>query len=188
MQILIINNHSKHIQSLMALFSQYGEVICIDKDNLITVDYTRYDLLVLSGWGDFPVLENPDYYQQELDIIRTTPFPLIGICLWAELITCAFGGVLKRMPSKLDKDIVLTYLDGSLMCINPNLKVAERHRWCITDLGGELEWLARSASWYEVIKHKKRPIYGLQFHPEIDPKHLGGDEILDLIIRSGLSI
>lgn len=49
MQILIINNHSKHIQSLIVLFSRYGEVTCIDKDNLKSVSVVAYDLFVLSG-------------------------------------------------------------------------------------------------------------------------------------------
>lgn len=43
------------------------------------------------------------------------------------------------MPVKLDKDTVLTYLNDSLSGIAIDLSVAERHRWCITALGDELE-------------------------------------------------
>lgn len=46
------------------------------------------------------------------------------------------------------------------------LSVYESHRWGITDLPNELEELARSKDGIEIFRHKTRPVYGFQFHPE----------------------
>ena len=53
----------------------------------------------------------------------------------------------------------------------------ENHTIAIKTLSEELQGLAKSETGYEVIKHKTKPIYGFQFHPEIFQDVAYGDEI-----------
>lgn len=89
-----------------------------------------------------------------------------------------------QLPQKLTCTMPIRYIDPLFDGMLTSIRVAERHRWCIVGLGAELVSLARSSFGHEIIRHKNKPIYGLQFHPEIDPVHLGGDEILDRILSS----
>ncbi len=186
MRILLIDNHSKHSEALKLLLAQYGWVTAIDKDNLNAFPALWYDLVVLSWGHDCSVIGHEAYYEQELHFITTAKIPVIGICLGAQLIAHAFAATLKKLPKKLELSLKLDSCSDHFQFSSKDTVVAERHWWCVTQLGTELEWLAKSPYGYEIFKHKKRPIYGLQFHPEIDTLHLGGDELLDLIIRNGL--
>ena len=68
--------------------------------------------------------------------------------------------------------------------------VYEAHRWIIPQLGRDLIGIAQSANGYEIIKHKSRQIYGLQFHPEKYTKKSSGkyifNQIVDVIKNSTL--
>jgi gamma-glutamyl-gamma-aminobutyrate hydrolase PuuD len=64
----------------------------------------------------------------------------------------------------------------------PKIKVFEAHHWAITDLGKYLKGLAKSRTGYEIIKHKTKNIFGLQFHPEMLDNESAGDEIFRRII------
>lgn len=181
MKILIINNHTKHINELRQLFEWYAQVVVVDKQELES-DYPYHDfsLLVLSWGSDYSVKDHTDYYKHELWIISFLSIPIIWICLGAELIAFAYGGNLKKLNTKLESLLPLRFVSHALAF--DQAKVIERHSRVIESLWDELESLAQSNFWYEIIKHKTKPIYGLQFHPEIDPSHQEGDNIVDSIM------
>jgi carbamoylphosphate synthase small subunit len=43
--------------------------------------------------------------------------------------------------------------------------------------------LANSIEGIEIIKHKDKPIYGFQFHPEMFPNLSDGDELFANIVK-----
>lgn len=47
------------------------------------------------------------------------------------------------------------------------LKQFESHRWAVTNMHKDFEVLAESNTGIEVIKHKSKPIFATQFHPEV---------------------
>ncbi|MEI6144754.1 MAG: gamma-glutamyl-gamma-aminobutyrate hydrolase family protein, partial [Candidatus Berkelbacteria bacterium] len=65
-----------------------------------------------------------------------------------------------------------------------NLKVYESHRWIVKKVGEDLLALAKSEDGIEVIKHKNRLIYGVQFHPEM----LADDTCDQTIIKNFLTL
>jgi len=56
-------------------------------------------------------------------------------------------------------------------------KVYEAHRWIVKTLPECLIGLARSKDGFEIVKHKDKKIYGLQFHPEMFVESTCGAEI-----------
>jgi len=174
--ILIVDNESLHTQEIALLFPGKKITICQYTDIPETLNY---DLIVLSGWSHYSVVQRPSHYTKELALIKKTKIPLLWICLGCQLIAHAFGSQLTLMPNKLIKEIeIRNWLDKQ------HYKVFEAHKYAVTTLGKELKWVAKSIYWYEIIRHKTRPIRWFQFHPEVDIKHTQGKKILQEVLHS----
>lgn len=173
--ILIVDNESRHTQEIALLFP--GKKITICSYNNIP-DTKKYDLIVLSGWSHYSVLQEPSHYKKELALIQSSKIPILWICLWCQLIAHAFGSELTLMSEKLIQEIeIRNWLDKK------DYKVFEAHKYAITSLWKELQWVAKSKYGYEIIRHTSRPIWWFQFHPEVDMVHTGGRKIVQEIME-----
>ena len=187
MKILIIDNGTSFLFKLKKLF--IGNDIVIIPFYTITVKEAReFDLIVLSGGHKYSVEHHEKEYHNELEIIRKAKKPVLGICLGFELIAYNYGCELKRLRKK-EKGIVTIELipDDITKGLN-EIKVFESHRWVIKSPGKKLIALGSSKDGIEIIKHKTKPIYGFQFHPEIIRNGLKGkllfSNFLSVISRS----
>lgn len=178
---LLVNNGTSYLKDLERLLLPFFSIHTVSYNHIL--DTALYDLTILSGGHSFSILDHENIYKNELSIIRKSYKPIIGICLGFELVAHAFGASLKRMEKKENGIISLNPLrkDGIFKNL-PNLEVYENHRWVVDDLSHDLSGLAKSKDGYEVIKHKHRPIYGLQFHPEKCVNRTCGDEIFRNLI------
>ena len=177
MRALIVNNGTKDPTALTEAFPN-AEVISWNK--LKEVNLANFDLAVLSGSSNFPVMGNESELAKELELIRLSPIPVLGICYGFELIVVAFGGTLKMLPHKENGVLELT-VEGADPVFDgiDKLIVYEGHRWIADSIPESLIPLAKSPHGIEAVRHKDRLIYGFQFHPE---KHLNetvGRRILD---------
>jgi GMP synthase (glutamine-hydrolysing) len=150
--------------------------------DLDSVELSKYKLIVLSGSSGFPVSGHEAELAKEIDVIRFSSVPIVGICYGFELIVVAFGGKLKMLPEKESgiREVGILNQDDVFKGI-ATLKVYEGHRWVAEIVPEPLVPLAKSAHGVEAVKHTNRPIYGFQFHPE---KHLDetvGQQILNNI-------
>ncbi|MDD3264004.1 MAG: gamma-glutamyl-gamma-aminobutyrate hydrolase family protein [Candidatus Nanoarchaeia archaeon] len=170
MKILVINNHSKHIEDLLSKIklNNQNRIKSIDFKNLNDVNYNEYDAIILSGGSSFSVLKHQDEYSKELHLIKNCKKPILGICLGFELINFAFGEELKKLEYKeqgiitiklISKDLIFDYLPKEF-------DVYEGHRWVVLK-NKKLNSLAISKDGIEAVKHPKKKIYGVQFHPEV---------------------
>ena len=170
MNILLIDNHSKHREELIELLGK--NAVVETQEQLGNFDTDLYDLIVLSGGSNTPsVLYNPEAYSKEISLVQNTQTPVLGICLGSEIITKSFGGSLKDLGGVHRGDVALTVVDTSLEnCIGGKLlQVYEAHQVGIQDMPNDFLICAYSKHGTEIIKHKTKPIIGLQFHPEVEP-------------------
>ncbi len=184
MKTLIINNGSKHLLSLQKFFAKSQETITWSE--ISTTNILFFDLIVLSGSSYLSVLKDFNkLYKTEVELILNSQKPLIGICFGCELIAYSYGSKLKRLHNKQKGIIKIKPSKSSdiFQGLGDDLSVYEAHRWSIISLSDELEEVAHSSSGTEILKHKKRPIYGIQFHPEEFCDQLSGGEILNNIIK-----
>ena len=168
MKTLIIDNHTKHLKKLIPIFQN---VTVIKREGLQeNLKLTPYDLLVLSGGSKVPtVLRHPEKYKLEMDIIKKSKIPIIGICLGAEIITKAFNGELQSLPAERKGSIRLKITDPQLKKIicSKIINVFEGHHIGIKTIPKNFISCAYSKYGIEIIKHKNKPIIAVQFHPEI---------------------
>ncbi len=182
MNIIITDNGTLRLEELTKLLKG-NEYQIVNVDKLDTIDTQSFDLAVLSGSSKFPIFGNESLYKNEVDLIKTSDMPIIGICLGFELICYAYGAKLEAMDYKKREIVEIQTTQPSQIFDNlPNFRVYKAHRWVIKDLPAELVELARSNDGVEVVKHKKREIYGFQFHPEMLPDETCGDEIFNNLL------
>jgi GMP synthase (glutamine-hydrolysing) len=183
MKILLIDNLTVHLAKLKRLLLG-NEVTIVDFRELSTVKDMDFDLIVLSGGSDFSIRKHEDLYQNELNIIKNSAKPIIGICLGFQLICYAYGANLESLGDKRQGLIDLELLQPHEIFENlVNLQVLEAHRWAIKTLPEDLMGLARSVDGFEIVKHREREVYGLQFHPEILEGDNGGKKIFDNLLN-----
>ncbi len=132
------------------------------------------DAVVLSGGAPSIFYEKDklglqDRYLDELDI------PILGICVGAQLIAEHFGGKCgpARYPEYGKTEVEIIDSDDIFEGIPNKIIVWESHNDEIKN-PGILIPLARSKNCkYQAVKHPTKPIYGVQFHPEVEHTQYG---------------
>ncbi len=138
--------------------------------NTTLAEQIEADGLVLSGGAprigsDIPKLGVTADYLDKLQI------PILGICVGHQFIALHFGG--KAGPAKVPEygkaELIVTDPDDLFKGLPERFTVWESHNDEIHELPAEFIALAHSKDCrYEAIKHKTRPLYGVQFHPEVE--------------------
>lgn len=172
MRILLIDNGTTLLNKLKELIP--GNEIVHSYDDF-DKDTTNFDLVILSGGSKYQLVGNEGKFAKEIDFIKNINKPVIGICFGYELIAVAFGATLKELSENKKGIYEVEILDESLG--RGKIKVSENHRWVVDKLPEVFEVLAVSEDGPEIIKHKEKFIYGLQFHPENFTEETEGDEL-----------
>jgi len=179
MRVLFVNNRDSFVWNLVEYVSIF-EPDTVVVPNTITLGEVREinpDAIVIS-----PGPGNPNDSVDIgscIEIIRESDVPLLGVCLGCQAINVAFGGTVGHASvgpvhgkaSEISHDGVGIY-EGL-----PNPFTGGRYHSLAADrVSHELLVVARSPDGVVMgIRHKRRPIEGVQFHPEsvLTPDGLG---------------
>lgn len=126
------------------------------------------DGIILSG-GPYSVYEDENILGDFRSFIDCG-LPVLGICLGHQIIAKAFGGEVRRGESGeyAAVEIEVVEEDDLFKGLPRKLTVWESHRDEVSKLPGDFVLLASSeVCGVEAMKHKKKSVYGVQFHPEV---------------------
>jgi len=96
-------------------------------------------------------------------------FPILGVCLGMQCINEVFGGKTIHSPLPVHGKISKLKHAGNKLFkgVPQQIDIARYHSLIIGDIPSDLEVIARTKDKIPMaIKHKKYPLYGVQFHPE----------------------
>ncbi len=170
MKVLFVNNKDSFVWNLVDYVSVFepDTVVVPNTISLKEVDEINPDAIVISPGPGHPA--NPKDIGSCLDIIRESSVLLLGICLGHQAIAVAFGGEVSHSPRGPvhGKTAQISHNGKGIYKGLPNPLVGGRyHSLSISKLPRELEVTAKTDDGIIMgIKHKQRPIFGLQFHPE----------------------
>jgi anthranilate synthase component 2 len=172
MIVVVIDNYDSFTYNLVQYLGELGAEVRVMRNDAVSVEDVRAaqpDSIVIS-----PGPGRPEQAGISMTVIRdlggTTP--VLGVCLGHQAIGAVFGGTIVRAgvamhgkTSTIEHDGrgIFEGIDGPF--------VASRYHSLIvadTDLPGELEVSARTRDDGAImgLRHRSRPIHGVQFHPE----------------------
>jgi GMP synthase (glutamine-hydrolysing) len=195
LKILVVNNYKEPEKAKQAV---HNIALCTGQqpemlDHNTTPLYEAVlqkdpDIVILTG-SNF-MLSKTDtrmVFQPEMDLVKETNLPFLGICFGHQLIGAAYGSQVVDLGHNVRafKEVKLIGSDPILEGLPGSIRVSESHRQALTRVPEGFRHLAESAtSQVEAIRHQKRPLYGVQFHPErSDEKHPHGRMILQNFLK-----
>ncbi len=172
MTVLLIDNYDSFTYNLVQYLGDLGEDCDIHRNNKITVEECLAkkpsSVLISPGPSD------PDHAGICLALIAACAdhdIPLFGVCLGHQAIGQVFGGKVIRAPEPLHGKISAIHHTGQSVFEGlPTPFPATRYHSLIVEketLPGTLEITAQTDDGLIMgLRHKTKPIHGVQFHPE----------------------
>lgn len=193
MKILVLDNYDSFVYNLVQYIGELEAKPFVNRNDSISLNEIQKlnpkGIIISPGPGN---PENAGDIGICLDVIRELgeEIPILGVCLGHQAIVYAFGGkivqakkIMHGKTSKINHDG-----NGIFKEIKNPLKVMRYHSLIAdpnTFPSKKLKITAKTIDRREIfaVKHKKCPIYGVQFHPESV-----GTEDGKLIIKNFLEV
>lgn len=162
--ILIVDMNSSRLG-----FNEFILPLCalVEPLQYDVVHYTQvsrisaYQKIVLSG---VPLKDNEYLHDIHLfDWIKSCDTPILGICAGMQVIGLVFNSLLNQCQ-EIGMTKIQTAKENFLF--SSTFTAYELHT-CSIIPSDELEILATSKKCIQAIKHRKKEIYGVLFHPEV---------------------
>jgi para-aminobenzoate synthetase len=181
-KILLVNNDSDSWSALHDLCKRCDwEVTAIHHKELLTATVSEFDLVILSGgwWYDDEV-ELLTEYAAELQLINTSPIPVLGICIGMQLMHVALDQAVPLLDSPQSgfRNIQLTASGQKLFGLPDTIRVFKNHTRGVIEVDPEFERLAHSPGHVEIMLHRQRQLLGVQFHPESEDDPARAEQLL----------
>jgi anthranilate synthase component 2 len=169
--ILLIDNYDSFTFNLVQFIGELGAAPEVHRNDALTVEAIRArrprGVVISPGPG------RPEDAGVSVELIRDLGegIPILGVCLGHQAIAIAFGGEVGRAPAPVHgKTTRLRHDESALFAGVRNPFEAGRYHSLVAVSGrlpGALEVSASSEDGLIMaLRHRERPIYGVQFHPE----------------------
>jgi para-aminobenzoate synthetase len=172
MTTLLIDNYDSYTYNVFHLLAGVsGEEPIVVRNDMVSwraLSRWDFDAIVLSPgpgrperWHDFGVCS---------DILRFSDVPVLGVCLGHQGLGYALSGLVETAPMAMHGRLSRVQHDGTGLFagVPQDFSVVRYHSLAVT---GPLEPEGRVTAWTADgvvmgIEHCRRPMWGVQFHPE----------------------
>ena len=167
--ILLVDNYDSFTFNLYQYLGELGSEVKVVRNDAISVEDAlamRPDRIVIS-----PGPGVPDEAGISIELVRRSPVPLLGVCLGHQALGQAFGGKVVRAPKLMHGKTSEIRHDGKTIFAGlPDVFTATRYHSLVVAPESVPDCLEVSA-WTDGgvvmgLRHKERPLEGVQFHPE----------------------
>ncbi|HXR14226.1 MAG TPA: aminodeoxychorismate synthase component I [Solirubrobacteraceae bacterium] len=172
MTTLLIDNHDSNTFNLFQLLAliegREPEVVRNDQADWSRLDVERFSKVVISAGPGRP--DRPRDFGISSNALAAAELPLLGVCLGHQGLVLAHGGTVGPAPQPMHGRRSRIHHSGrELFAGIPQGFLAVRyHSLAVHEpLPDELEVTARTSSGTVMaVRHRERPHWGVQFHPE----------------------
>ena len=167
-RILVIDNYDSFVYNLVQYLGQLGVEPVVHRNDALSAS----EALALGADGILisPGPGRPDDAGISLQVIAEASVPVLGVCLGHQCIGQLFGGEVVRHGVVHGKTSEITHDGRGVFAGLPDPLTATRYHSLVVDRESVPAVLEQSA-WAEDgtvmgLRHRERPIEGVQFHPE----------------------
>ena len=168
LRVLLVDNYDSFAYNLVQALRALGATVEVIRNDAVAVDELLErcpDRYVIS-----PGPCSPDEAGISVELCRRAEAPLLGVCLGHQSLVQAFGGRIGRAERVVHgKATPVAHEGRGLFRALPNpFPAARYHSLAAIDVPPCFEVTARTADRGELmaVRHRDRPLYGVQFHPE----------------------
>ena len=167
--ILLVDNYDSFTFNLYQYLGELGADVKVVRNDAMSVDEAlalEPERIVIS-----PGPGTPDEAGISLELIRRSPVPLLGVCLGHQALGQTFGGKVVRAPKLMHGKTSEIRHDGKTIFAGlPDVFTATRYHSLVVAPESVPDCLEVSA-WTDGgvvmgLRHRERPLEGVQFHPE----------------------
>jgi anthranilate phosphoribosyltransferase len=168
-RVLLVDNYDSFTFNLYQYLGELGADVTVVRNDATSVDEAlalRPDRIVIS-----PGPGRPEEAGISVELALRSPVPLLGVCLGHQALGQAFGSRIVRAPRPMHGKTSEVRHDGRTIFSGlPDPFTATRYHSLVVDPASVPEALEVSA-WTEGgvimgLRHRGRPLEGVQFHPE----------------------
>ena len=169
--ILLIDNYDSFTWNLVHFLGDLGAEVLVRRNDALTAA----EALAMGARGIVlsPGPCTPNEAGICLDLVRTAPahLPILGVCLGHQAIGQVYGGAVMRAPEIMHGKISEIRHDGTgVLAGLPSPFRATRYHSLMVEPDGLSDDVAVTASsdagLVMAMRHRTRPVHGVQFHPE----------------------
>lgn len=179
-RILVVNNYGQFCHLIHRSLRDL-EVDAALVSNTLSVDEIlekQPQGLILSGGPSIERTGNCRDYVREIEL------PILGICLGHQLIAQAYGGRIKTglVGGYAAIEVEILDEDEILKGLGPRTTVWSSHADEVSVMPEGFLHLARSKECeIEAMRHPEKPIFGVQWHPEVAHSEKGRELLTNFI-------
>jgi GMP synthase (glutamine-hydrolysing) len=183
--VLVLNFGSQYVQLIARRIRElgvYSQIVPFYERVEKLLEKKPYAIILSGGPASvyMPKAPLPDKRLYELNI------PILGICYGLQAITFQLGGVVEKAQRQEYGRARLQVLkeDPFFEGLPTSFDVWMSHADKVSKLPPDFEVLASSEnSPYAVIRHREKPIYGVQFHPEVAHTQYGKEMLANFLFK-----
>ena len=187
MQTLIIDHYDSFTYNLFQIIAEIQGreplVVYHDSEALTRLQPKDYDAIILSPGPGHP--DNPHDFSFSKSMILQSDKPILGVCMGHQGIFSALGGRIDRAPVPMHGRLsTITHQGDALYQHIPTSFRAMRYHSliCTGAIPAELEITAwTEANLVMGLRHRHRPIWGIQYHPESIASEYGRQLLLNFM-------
>ena len=182
--LLIIDNQSQYLRKFKRNYLDDCDIPHLIVEHNEQIDFRRLPAiqgLMISGGKGSPY--EPLNLTANYVALMNLDVPTIGVCLGHEIIASAYQSKIKRMHDYQARKerVFIDVIDDPIFegLGKTEIMMQKKHRFHVPKPSQQFEILAYSeACPNEIMRHKNKPIYGFQGHPEVS-----GDDGLRIMIN-----
>jgi GMP synthase (glutamine-hydrolysing) len=162
MEVLVVNNYGQFNHLIHRSIREIVPARIISNET--PAEEIEADGLILGGGPTLGRAGECRVYLKKLDI------PILGICLGLQVMAETFGGRVEKgaVGGYAEVDVEVLEEDDILKGLPPKIRTWASHADQVVRLPQQFRVLARSqVCEIEAMRHEMRPLYGVQWHPEV---------------------
>jgi len=166
--IALIDCGSSKTLAIASAIEEYSDVQVIGLFDFKETMSSEFDGIVISGAPILLTEIDPQPYIKHFEWVKNYQKPLLGICFGHQILGLLHGARISRMREDRNFQEIEIIRDDILFERLPDIFDMQEDHCEHISLPNGFELLACSdACINEAMKHKEKPHYGVQFHPEV---------------------